>query len=90
MIHVAHLTKCFPLSGGGVLTAVDDLSFDVGAGIQWFLENTEIDLLVIVSDCQTAWPDDVPPFPVITIRVGDGAPPPWGEYDRNQVITIES
>ncbi|HET9703745.1 MAG TPA: VWA-like domain-containing protein [Vicinamibacterales bacterium] len=63
---------------------------DVGAGIQWFLENTEIDLLVIVSDCQTAWPDDVPPFPVITIRVGDGAPPPWGEYDRNQVITIES
>ena len=63
---------------------------DVGAGIQWFRENTAIDLLVIVTDCQTAWPDEVPPFPVITIRVGDGAPPPWGEYAHNQVITIES
>ena len=33
-----------------------------------------IDLLVIVSDCHTTWSQDVPPFPVITIRVGDGAP----------------
>jgi ABC-2 type transport system ATP-binding protein/sodium transport system ATP-binding protein len=32
MIHVAHLTKCFPLSGGGLLTAVDNLSFEVAAG----------------------------------------------------------
>jgi hypothetical protein len=30
-----------------------------------------IDLLVIVSDC-SLWPKEVPPFPVITIRVGDG------------------
>lgn len=32
MIHVDRLTKCFPLPGGGVLTAVHDLSFTVMAG----------------------------------------------------------
>ena len=48
-----------------------------------------IDLLVIVSDCHTAWPQDAPPFPVITIRVGDGAPPPWGNRGGNTVISIE-
>jgi hypothetical protein len=45
--------------------------------------------LVIVSDCRTPWPKAVPPFPVITIRVGDGAPPPWGNHRANTVITIE-
>ena len=48
-----------------------------------------IDLLVIVSDCHTPWPNEAPPFPVITIRVGDGAPPPWGNRGANKVITIE-
>jgi hypothetical protein len=63
---------------------------DIGAGLQWFTEQrrTPIDLLVIVSDCQTTWPQEAPPFPAITIRVGDGAPPPWGERGRNKVITI--
>ena len=32
MIQVDHLTKCFPLAGGGTLTAVRDLSFTVSAG----------------------------------------------------------
>src|SRR5688572_29848270 len=32
MIEVEHLTKCFPLPGGGRLTALDDLSFTVRAG----------------------------------------------------------
>ncbi len=64
---------------------------DVGAGIQWFVDQSPaIDLLVVVSDCQTPWPPERPPFPVITIRVGDGAPPPWGEDAGNKVITIES
>jgi predicted metal-dependent peptidase len=64
---------------------------DVGAGIQWFIdEGPSIDLLVVVSDCQTPWPPERPPFPVITIRVGDGAPPLWGEDAGNKVITIES
>ena len=64
---------------------------DVGAGIQWFAERSPaIDLLVVVSDCQTPWPPERPPFPVITIRVGDGQPPPWGEDAGNKVITIES
>jgi hypothetical protein len=31
----------------------------------------------------------VPPFPVITVRVGEGAPPPWGNRGANRVITIE-
>lgn len=63
---------------------------DIAAGLRWFTERTnEIDLLVVVSDCQTAWPDEAPPFPVITIRVGDGAPPPWGDRGANKVITIE-
>jgi len=62
---------------------------DLTAGLSWFVERNAIDLLVIVSDCQTAWPDDVPPFPVITIRVGDGSPPPWGSRGANRVITIE-
>jgi predicted metal-dependent peptidase len=64
---------------------------DIGVGLRWFAERTSgrIDLLVIVTDCQTPWPEEPPPFPVITIRVGDGAPPPWGDRGANTVITIE-
>ena len=64
---------------------------DMGAGLQWFIErhSDPIDLLVMVTDCQTPWPADAPPFPVITIRVGDGEPPPWGDRGANKAITIE-
>jgi predicted metal-dependent peptidase len=63
---------------------------DVAAGMRWFTEHvSDIDLLVVVSDCHTAWPDEAPSFPVITIRVGDGPPPPWGARGANKVITIE-
>jgi predicted metal-dependent peptidase len=64
---------------------------DISAGIQYFVDRTSgpIDLLIIVTDCQTAWPEDPPPFPVVTIRVGDGLPPPWGNRGANTVITIE-
>ena len=64
---------------------------DMGVGLRAFVErrNPPIDLLVIVSDCRTPWPADVPPFPVITVRVGEGAPPPWGNRGANRVITIE-
>jgi predicted metal-dependent peptidase len=62
---------------------------NLGAGIQWFADNGPIDLLVIVSDCETPWPAERPPFPVITIRVGGGAPPSWGNDAGNKVITID-
>jgi predicted metal-dependent peptidase len=64
---------------------------DIGVGLQWFAErrNDPIDLLVVVTDCHTAWPDDAPPFPVVTIRVGDGPPPPWGDRGTNKIITID-
>ena len=64
---------------------------DIGVGLQWFTDrrNDPIDLLVVVSDCHTSWPEDAPPFPVITIRVGDGPPPPWGDKGANKIITIE-
>jgi predicted metal-dependent peptidase len=63
---------------------------DMRAGLQAFVDRKhEIDLLVIATDCQTPWPPEAPPFPVITIRVGDGAPPPWGTRGANRVITIE-
>jgi predicted metal-dependent peptidase len=64
---------------------------DVGAGLRWFIDRKSgpIDLLVIVSDCHTPWPEEVPPFLVITIRVGDGPAPPWGDRGANKVITIE-
>jgi hypothetical protein len=62
---------------------------DLATGLSWFVERNAVDLLVVVSDCQTAWPDKTPPFPVLTIRVGDGAPPPWGKDGANRVITIE-
>ena len=64
---------------------------DIGVGLRAFVERklAPIDLLVIVSDCRTPWPTEIPPFPVITIRVGDGAPPPWGNQGANKVITIE-
>lgn len=64
---------------------------DLGASLRWFIghKGGRIDLLVIVSDCHTPWPEEAPPFPVITIRVGDGIPPPWGERGANKVITIE-
>ena len=64
---------------------------DLDVGLRAFIERTHdpIDLLVMVSDCHTTWSNDVPPFPVITIRVGDGAPPPWGNRRGNTVISIE-
>jgi predicted metal-dependent peptidase len=64
---------------------------DIGAGIRWFTDSCRppVDLLVVVSDCQTAWPEQSPPFPVITIRVGDGASPPWAECGANRLITID-
>ena len=64
---------------------------DLDAGLRAFVERKHdpIDLLVIVSDCHTTWSNDPPPFPVITIRVGDGAPPPWGNRGGNTVISIE-
>jgi predicted metal-dependent peptidase len=63
---------------------------DIGAGLRYFCQRSvPIDLLVVVSDCHTPWPTEAPPFPVITIRVGDGAAPPWGERGANKVITIE-
>lgn len=64
---------------------------DLDVGLRAFVERTHdpIDVLVIVSDCHTAWSTDVPPFPVITIRVGDGTPPPWGTRGGNAVISIE-
>jgi predicted metal-dependent peptidase len=64
---------------------------DIGVGLRTFIErkSAPIDLLVIVTDCHTPWPKDVPPFPVITIRVGDGAAPPWGDRGANKVITID-
>jgi predicted metal-dependent peptidase len=64
---------------------------DLREGLRAFVERktAPIDLLVIVTDCQTPWPEEAPPFPVITIRVGDGAAPPWGNRGANQVITIE-
>ena len=73
----------FELYGGG--------GTDMGVGLRAFIERKSepIDLLVIVSDCRTPWPEKAPPFPVITIRVGDGTPPPWGNHGANKVITIE-
>ena len=62
---------------------------DLTTGLNWFIERNAVDLLVVVSDCHTAWPDETPPFPVITIRVGDGPPPPWGNRGANRVIPIE-
>jgi predicted metal-dependent peptidase len=64
---------------------------DLGVGLRAFIDRKHdpIDLLVIVSDCRTPWPKAAPPFPVITIRVGDGAPPPWGSRGGNRVITID-
>ena len=64
---------------------------DIGVGLRWFSErsNDPIDLLIVVTDCQTPWPPQAPPFPVITIRVGDGPPPPWGNQGANKVITID-
>jgi predicted metal-dependent peptidase len=64
---------------------------DMRVGLRAFIErkSAPIDLLVIVSDCHTPWPEEIPPFPVIIIRVGDGAPPPWGNRGGNRVITIE-
>jgi predicted metal-dependent peptidase len=63
---------------------------DLREGLRAFTARTDaaIDVLFIVSDCQTPWPDQAPPFPVVTIRVGDGPPPAWGRRGSNKVITI--
>jgi predicted metal-dependent peptidase len=64
---------------------------DLSQGLDWFVDKKSgpIDLLIVVTDCETAWPDQAPPFPVITIRVGEGLPPPWGDRGFNKVITIQ-
>ena len=64
---------------------------DIARGLQWFVDKKSgvIDLLIIVTDCETNWPEETPPFPVVTIRVGAGLPPPWGHRGTNTVITIE-
>ena len=64
---------------------------DLAKGLQWFvnMKSGPIDVLFMVTDCQTEWPAEAPPFPVVTIRVGDGLPPPWGHRGANTVITIE-
>jgi predicted metal-dependent peptidase len=64
---------------------------DIGVGLRSFIDRKSgpIDLLVIVSDCRTPWPEDAPPFPVVTIRVGGGTPPPWGHKGANRVVTVE-
>jgi predicted metal-dependent peptidase len=64
---------------------------DIGAGLRWFAErkSVPIDVLVVVTDCHTPWPEEAPPFPVVTIRVGNGLPPPWGTQGLNRMITIE-
>ena len=64
---------------------------DLDVGLRAFIDRKHdpIDLLVIVTDCHTTWSNEVRPFPVITIRVGDGAPPPWGNRAGNTVISIE-
>ena len=64
---------------------------DMGVGLRAFIDRKHdpIDVLVIVSDCHTEWPEEAPPFPVITIRVGDGTPPPWGNRRGNTVISLE-
>src|SRR5262245_43826663 len=63
---------------------------DISAGLRWFTDDVTpaVDLLVVVSDCRTPWPDTAPPFPVITIRVGDGAPATWAERGGEKVIEI--
>ena len=63
---------------------------DMRAGLRVFTERkaAPIDVLIVVSDCKTPWPVEAPPFPVVTIRVGEGPPPPWGNRGANRVITI--
>src|SRR5262249_32689476 len=85
---VHHVRKAFTgapiaLYGGG--------GTDMGVGLRAFTDRRRapIDLLVIVSDCRTPWPDEAPPFPVITIRVGAGMPPPCGMLGANKGIRIE-
>jgi predicted metal-dependent peptidase len=63
---------------------------DMRAGMRIFTDRTvaPVDVLFIVSDCQTPWPTESPRFPVVTIRVGNGTPPAWGNRGANTVITI--
>jgi predicted metal-dependent peptidase len=84
---VVHEVK--PVFSAAQLEMIGGGGTDISVGIQWFIDHPPIDLLVIVSDCQTPWPPEPPPFPVITIRVGDAAPPPWGNDAGNKVITID-
>src|SRR5204862_462868 len=46
---------------------------DLGVGLRAFIERKlpSIDLLVIVSDCRTPWPKEVPPFPVAPRPITD-------------------
>jgi len=63
---------------------------DLRAGLRLFdRTNPPIDVLIVVTDCQTPWPNEAPRYPVVIIRVGAGVPPAWGNRGANRVITIE-
>lgn len=36
-------------------------------------------LCVVLSDCETPWPDVKPPFRTLIVRMGDGDPPRWAD-----------
>ena len=80
-VRSAFSTAQIELTGGG--------GTDIRKGIHALVRRPGLDLLVVVTDCRTPWPDDAPPLPVITIRVGDGEPAAWATRGSNRLITIE-
>jgi predicted metal-dependent peptidase len=54
---------------------------DMGVGIQ-AAERERPDLLVVISDCETPWPNNPPKMPMVIVRVGNGGQlPPWKVVD---------
>jgi predicted metal-dependent peptidase len=73
--------KNIELFGGG--------GTEMPAAIEKFEQMKEkVDLLIIVTDCYTAWPEKPPSFDTLVLRVENGAPPPWSGSKHHKVVTV--
>lgn len=66
---VANINQIDLKGGGGT---------DMGVAISGLMDvRPKLNLLILLTDCDTPWPAERPPVTLVVVKVGTGAPPPW-------------